>query len=219
MKTAELISEHLIPLRLNDKVEDARKMMSEGSCKEYPVVENNQFVGLIKEEDLLEKKDSDLISSLQEDFDHSLARPEDFFLVPLKIMHQRKLSLLPVVNNNGEYKGTISAEEMLDILAQYNSADEPGGIILLQMSPLQFSISEVGRIVESNNAKIIHLNTWTDTASGLLMVAIKINKIDLQDVLATLDRYEYNVVQYFGENLSEEGIKKNYEHLMHYLNL
>jgi acetoin utilization protein AcuB len=219
MKTAELISGHLIPLRLDDTIAVARERMIEGSYKEFPVVENNQFIGLLKEEFLEEKKDTDIVSSLKEEFDHSLARPDDFFLVPLKIMHQRKLSLLPVVSNEGEYRGTVSAEEMLDTLAQYNSADEPGGIILLQMPPIQFSISEIGRIVESNNAKIIHLNTWTDAASGQLMVAIKINKIDLQDVLATLERYEYNVIQYFGENLSEEGLKKNYEHLMHYLNL
>lgn len=219
MTAAELISEHLIPLRLSDTVIIARDRMADGPYKEFPVVENNQFVGLLKEESLEDKNDSDIISSLQNEFDHSLARPEDFFLVPLKLMHQRKLSLLPVVNNEGEYRGTVSAEEMIDTLAQYNSAGEPGGIILLQMSPVQFSISEIGRIVESNNAKIIHLNTWTDAASGQLMVAIKINKVDLQDVLATLDRYEYNVVQYFGENLSEEGLKKNYEHLMHYLNL
>lgn len=219
MTTAELISGHLTPLHLTDTVRIARQKMSDGSYKEFPVVENNLFVGLLKEESLEEKKDDDLLSTLKEEFDHSLARPEDFFLVPLKLMHLRKLSLLPIVNSEGEYKGTVSAEEMLDTLAQYNSADEPGGIILLQMPPIQFSISEIGRIVESNNAKIIHLNTWTDVASGQLMVAIKINKVDLQDVLATLDRYEYNVVQYFGENLSEDGLKKNYDHLMRYLNL
>lgn len=219
MTSAELISGHLSPLHLNDTVAEAREKLAEGAYKEYPVVENNQFVGLLREESLEERKDSDLISSMQEELDHSLSRPDDFFLVPLKLMHQRKLSLLPVVNEEGEYRGTISAEEMLDTVAQYNAAGDPGGIIVMQMSPLQFSISEIGRIVESNNAKIIHLNTWSDAASGQLMVAIKINKTDLQDILATLDRYEYNVVQYFGENLSEEGLKKNYDHLMHYLNL
>jgi CBS domain-containing protein len=219
MTSAELISGHLSPLHLNDTVAEAREKLAEGAYKEYPVVENNQFVGLLREESLEERKESDLISSMQEELDHSLSRPDDFFLVPLKLMHQRKLSLLPVVNEEGEYRGTISAEEMLDTVAQYNAAGDPGGIIVMQMSPLQFSISEIGRIVESNNAKIIHLNTWSDAASGQLMVAIKINKTDLQDILATLDRYEYNVVQYFGENLSEEGLKKNYDHLMHYLNL
>jgi acetoin utilization protein AcuB len=219
MTSAELISGHLSPLHLNDTIAEAREKLAEGAYKEYPVVENNQFVGLLREESLEERKESDLISSMQEELDHSLSRPDDFFLVPLKLMHQRKLSLLPVVNEEGEYRGTISAEEMLDTVAQYNAAGDPGGIIVMQMSPLQFSISEIGRIVESNNAKIIHLNTWSDAASGQLMVAIKINKTDLQDILATLDRYEYNVVQYFGENLSEEGLKKNYDHLMHYLNL
>jgi hypothetical protein len=49
------------------------------------------------------------------------------------------------------------------------------------------------------------------------MVAIKVNKSDIQDILASLERYEYHVVQYFGENLSEDELKLNYDHLMHYL--
>jgi acetoin utilization protein AcuB len=48
---------------------------------------------------------------------------------------------------------------------------------------------------------------------------VKINKTDLQDVLASLERYEYNVVQYFGENLSEEELRLNFDHLMNYLNI
>ncbi len=87
------------------------------------------------------------------------------------------------------------------------------------MAPHNFSISELGRIVESNDARIIHLNTWTDNTNGQLMIAIKINKTDLQDVLASFERYEYNVVQYFGENLSEEELRLNFDHLMNYLNI
>jgi hypothetical protein len=95
----------------------------------------------------------------------------------------------------------------------------PGGIIILQIKPTSFYISEIGRIVESNNARIIHLNTWTDPSSGELMVAIKVNKNDIQDILASFERYEYNVIQYFGENLSEEELRLNYDHLMNYLNI
>jgi acetoin utilization protein AcuB len=219
MTTAELLSNNLIPLQLTDTVALAKERMIEQLCKEYPVVDDNQFIGILKEESLEEKENTDRLSILREEMDLSFTRPDDFFLVPLKLMQQRKLSLLPVVNNEGKYMGVVSADEMLETLAQYNSAGEPGGIIVLQLPPLQFSISEIGRIVESNNAKIIHLNTWSDAASGQLMVAIKLNTYDLQAILASFDRYEYNVVQYFGENLSEDGIKLNYEHLMHYLNI
>jgi acetoin utilization protein AcuB len=51
------------------------------------------------------------------------------------------------------------------------------------------------------------------------MVAIKVNKNDIQDILSSFERYEYNVIQYFGENLSEEELRLNYDHLMNYLNI
>jgi phosphoribosylanthranilate isomerase len=124
-----------------------------------------------------------------------------------------------VVNKEGTLLGIIAEEELLQAVSHYNAASQPGGVIILQVHPNNFSISEIGRIVESNNAKIIHLNTWTDASSGQLMVAVKMNKSDIHDVLASFERYQYNVVQYFGENLTEDELKDNYEHLMNYLNI
>lgn len=219
MTTAELISNHLSPLRLSDTASIAAERMSENSVREYPVVDGDKLIGVVRAESIEALPPETPLSSVRESFEVVSAHPDDFFLVPLKLMHQQKLSLLPVTGEEGKYLGIVTVEEMVDAAAHYNAANEPGGIILLQMPAIQFSISEIGRIVESNNAKIIHLNTWNDPASGQLMVAIKVNKLEIQDILATFERYEYHVMKYFGENSSEEGLKLNFENLMHYINL
>lgn len=219
MTTAELITNHLTPLRLSDTVSDAAERMSENGLREYPVVEAEKLIGVLRSESLEDLNPETPLSALRENFEVAAAHPDDFFLVPLKLMHQRKLSLLPVTGEEGKYLGIVTVEEMVDAAAHYNAANEPGGIILLQLPAIQFSISEIGRIVESNNAKIIHLNTWNDPASGQLMIAIKVNKLEIQDILATFERYEYNVVKYFGENASMDGLKMNFENLMHYINI
>lgn len=107
---------------------------------------------------------------------------------------------------------------MLMSLATYTAAGEPGGIILLRMRPINLIISEIGRIIESCDARMLHLNSWTDT-TGQLLVAIKVNKTDIIDLVASFERYEYEVLHYFGENLSADAMKSNYEHLMNYLNI
>ena len=219
MTAAELIKNELPHLKSTDSVQQALELMHEFHVSHLPVVIHQKNAGLLHEEDLMNADAQATIESIIQLADQVAVQAGDFFLAPLKKMHQHRLSLLPVVKEDGEYLGVITAEDLLNAAAHYNAAAEPGGIIILQMPPANFTISELGRIVESNDARIIHLNTWTDAANGELMVAMKINKNDLHDILASLERYEYNVVQYFGDNLSEEELRLNFDHLMNYLNI
>lgn len=219
MTAAELITNNIPHLQSTDTVQQALDLMHEFHVAELPLVINQKLAGLIKEEDLQDADAGAEVIHFQPLAEQVKVNESDFFLAPLKLMQQRKLDLLPVVKEDGEYLGVITADDLLNAAAHYNAASEPGAIIILQMAPNNFSISELGRIVETNDARIIHLNTWTDPTNGQLMVAVKINKPDIQDILATLERYEYNVVQYFGENLSEEELRLNFDHLMNYLNI
>lgn len=219
MTAAELISNHIPILQTTDTVRQALDWMNENRTTELPVVNDQKYVGLVYEDDIEEEDETSSIEPFLHNGKQVNIKPADFFLVPLKIMHQQKLSLLPVVKEDGELMGIITREDLLQAASHYNAAAVPGGIVILQMQPNSFYISEIGRIVESNNAKIIHLNTWTDSSTGELMVAIKVNKNDIQDILSSFERYEYNVIQYFGENLSEEELRLNYDHLMNYLNI
>jgi CBS domain-containing protein len=219
MTAVELITNHIPSLHTTDTVQLALDLMREHRVGELPLIADHIYIGLVHEEDLEGEDENKPVEQYLHTGNPVQVNPEDFFLVPLKIMHQRKLSLLPVVKEDGDLAGVITQEELLQAASHYNAAAVPGGIIILQMSPNSFYISEIGRIVESNNAKIIHLNTWTDTSTGELMVAVKVNKSDILDILASFERYQYNVIQYFGENLSEEELKVNYDHLMNYLNI
>lgn len=219
MTAAELISNHIPILQTTDTVRQALDWMNENRTSELPVVNGQKYVGLVYENDIEEEDKTSTVAPFLHNGKPVNINPADFFLVPLKIMHQQKLSLLPVVKEDGELMGIITREDLLQAASHYTAAAIPGGIVILQMQPNSFYISEIGRIVESNNAKIIHLNTWTDSSTGELMVAIKVNKNDIQDILSSFERYEYNVIQYFGENLSEEELRLNYDHLMNYLNI
>lgn len=219
MTASELITNDIPALQATDTVRQALDLMEEHRVSELPVVDQHKYLGLITEDEAETADERAAVSVLLHTGVPVQINPSDFFLVPLKIMHQQNLSLLPVVREDGELLGIITRDQLLHAAANYNAAHVPGGIIILQINPTSFYISEIGRIVESNNARIIHLNTWTDPSTGELMVAIKVNKSDIQDILASFERYEYNVIQYFGENLSEEELRLNYDHLMNYLNI
>lgn len=219
MIAAELISPSVPSLRMQDTLQQALEWMQEHHVSALPLCNEDRYVGMIHESDLLDATDETAaLSTLAPDAEKVAVRQHAFFLSALNIMQQRMLSTLAVTGEDEVFVGIITMRSLLEALAKYNAAAEPGGVIVLQMRPIDFTISEIGRIVETNDARILHLNTWTDE-TGHLLVAIKVNKTDILDILASFERYEYQVLQYFGENLSEEELKSNFDHLMNYLNI
>ncbi|WP_462249638.1 hypothetical protein [Ferruginibacter sp.] len=87
------------------------------------------------------------------------------------------------------------------------------------MERSQFAISEISRIVESNDATILHLNTTVHPETGMLTVSIHINKKEIASIVATFERYDYDVIYYFGNENFENEIHTNYRHLMNYLDI
>ena len=87
------------------------------------------------------------------------------------------------------------------------------------MESKDYSFNEISRLIESNEAQIKQLNTNVDPLTGLMEVTIKINKLEVSDIVASFQRHEYNVKYYFGEELFENELKTNYDNLMNYLKI
>ena len=217
MNCGNLIDATFPSLQVSDPVSKARDYV--GQEHSIVLLQDQHFKGVIDTENLEHLDDSLLLESCVDHFSFAFVNESDFFLAALRKMSEQHLSCVPVLSLAGEYMGVITRETIVEVAAQYLNAGDPGGVIILQMLPHQFSISELGRIVESNNAKILHLTTWTDLSAGSLMVSMKVNKIDIQDILASFERYQFSIYQYFGENLSEDTLKSNFDNLMNYLKM
>jgi hypothetical protein len=99
------------------------------------------------------------------------------------------------------------------------SLSQPGALIVLEMDSRSYSFTEINRLVESNDAQITQLNTFTDAETGMMQVTIRVNKLEVSDILSTFQRFEYIVKYYFGEELYENELKTNYDNLMNYLKI
>jgi acetoin utilization protein AcuB len=99
------------------------------------------------------------------------------------------------------------------------SLDQPGGLIVIELESKDYSFAELSRIVESNDAQITQLNTFTDPETGIMQLTIRVSKLEISDIISTLQRYEYNVKYYFGEELYQNELRTNYDNLMNYLKI
>ena len=129
------------------------------------------------------------------------------------------LSVVPVVDEENDLQGAVAYNDLLKHASEFMSLKEPGGLIVLEMESNQYSFNEISKLVETNDAQITQLNTSNDPETGMMQVTIRINKPEVSDIVATFQRYEYNVKYYFGEELYANELRSNYENLMNYLKI
>lgn len=219
MLTAQLINKNIPQLKLQDSVAKALQLINDYRITHLPVVSDTVFLGLISEEDLLDAEDEKLaIEVLQEHFINAPVPGQVHFLNAVNNSIQYDTTVVPVVNN-GTYQGAITSTDLLKTLGNLAGANEIGGLIVLTMERADFAISEISRIVESNDCTILHLNTTVNDATGILTVTLHLSKREIAAIIAAFERYDYSVDYYFGNEKFDNDIDTNYHHLMNYLGI
>ena len=220
MLTAELINQNIPKIQLSDSVGKAKQLINEFKLTHIPVVKNKKYLGLLSEEDLLDvESDKIKIEALQEQLMLIYIQDDVHFLNAIKYYNQHETNILPVLDKSAEYIGSITTSYLLKTLADFAGANEIGGLIVLEVERVHFSISEISRIVESNDCTILHLNTTTNPTTGRLTVTLNINKSEIATIIATFQRFEYTILYHFGVEKFEDNSDRNFKNLMNYLDM
>lgn len=214
------ISKNIIPLKTSDTGNIALKWMDENKVSHMPIVNNENYIGLISEKDILDLNNYDEpIGNHNLSLENAHVTESQHIYEIIEILEKLSLSIIPVVDNNEKYLGVITAQNILSYFSSSLSVKNPGGVIVLEMSQSDYSLTEIANIVESNGAKILSCFLGSHNDSTLIEVIIKINKNEMDSILQTFARYNYVVLTTFGEDKDIEDIKERYDSLMNYLNI
>jgi CBS domain-containing protein len=219
MLATQLINSGFPSVHLIDSASLALQLMEDYDVQHLPVLSEEKYMGLVSKSDLLDLSEEQAIG-----FESAYILPysikgEEHFLTALKLAAEKEISLVPVINDQSELLGVISITELLYRLSNFLGNNEPGGVIVLEINKRNFSFGEISRLVETNDALITQCNTFTEPETGLVIITLKINKIEISAIVATFQRYEYIVRYYFGEEQYSNELKDNYNHLLAYLNV
>lgn len=216
MLTRDLISHSIPYLHKEDTVYHALQLMNDYHVAHLPVVENDSYLGIISEEQLLQSDDENTLNQLQITDGTTSVKAGEHFLKAIQTAVVNKLSVVPVVEEK-HLLGIVTYNDLLRNASEFMSLNEPGALIVLEIDNKNYSFNEINRIVESSGAQITQLNTFTDPETGITQVTIRVSKLEVSDIVSTFQRYEYNVKYYFGEELFENELRSNYDNLMAYL--
>lgn len=220
MLTAELINNNIPRLQLQDSIAKAMQLINDYRVTHLPVVSDDKYLGLISEDDLMDAEETKgPVQLLEQHFNSASVKENEHFLNAVNFSNLYETTVVPIITEDQELAGVITAPDLLKALGDFSGATEIGGIIVMEMERSQFALSEISRIVESNDATVLHLNTTVQPDTGMITVTLHLNKKEIASIVAAFERYEYDVIYYFGDEKFENEIHSNYRHLMNYLDI
>jgi CBS domain-containing protein len=217
-RALNLISKSLPALNRGESAMRVLNLMDEMRVNDLPVVENGLFLGLANESDFLNAEVYQGEIQAELELLNVSVLPDSHVLDVLKIVSENDITVIPVVDEGNNYLGSITSADLLDYLAEMLGVMREGGIIVLQVFERDHSIQQIARIIEENNAKILSLSV-VPVAEGNLEMHIKIDLPDLNPILQSLERFNYNILSKFQASQFDDELKDRYNELMRYLNM
>jgi CBS domain-containing protein len=220
MTAQSLIALDIPSLSFEQTGRDAFHLLSDFHVKHLPVVDEGQLIGLLSEEDIFNHKLYDPIGS----YDFSLVRrfavrESDHVFEVMRVMGDNRLTVIPVVNDEGVYKGLITQNDLLRAFANMFSFSETGAVLVLEMGRRDYSLATIARIIEEDEVKILNSFVTSTPDPDNVELTLKLNRYDLARTIASLERHGYEVKETFSEIEHSDSLKERYESLMSYLNV
>lgn len=131
------------------------------------------------------------------------------------------VSIVPVLEPDHSYIGSITRTDLAFKLAELFSSNEPGGIIVLELTEVNYSLSQIAQIIEGNDARILSLYIHKPSPfSKELDVTIKVNVVDLSGIIQTFARYDYLIkATYMDQSQIKTLFDDRYDQFMRYINV
>ncbi len=219
MLAIELISDVIPPVHTSDSIQKVLDRMAEFHVRHLPIVNEDQFLGLLSEQDTLAEPDHEVqIGALGLSLVNPYVLEDQHIYDVIRLFYEQQLTVVPVLDNKRNYLGIISINAMNEYFAKLTSVAQPGGIIVLEINSRNNSLAHMAQIVESDNAQILssYISTYPD--STRMDVTLKINKQDISGIVASFLRYEYDIKATFNHSDNDNSMDR-YDSLMNYLNL
>lgn len=220
MIARQLISSEILPLKTSDNARQALAWMEEYKVAHLPIVNHEELLGLISEQDIYQFNNLDeVVGNHPLSIVKARVTNHQHIYEVMKLVALQNLTLIPVVDEKERYQGSITLLSLLQHLSSTFSVENPGGIIVMEINEKDYQLTEIANIVESNDAKILSTFLMNHVDSTRLELFLKVNKLEIGQILQTFNRYGYLVKSSFGTDENEEDLKDRYDSLMNFLNI
>ena len=219
MIASSLLSNVVPVLKKEDTCVQALGWMDLFRVSHLPVLDGETYVGLLSDEVMYAHGSiHDSIGKLDIPREMTFVYEDVHMYDVIGVASSRLLSVVPVLNRKEVYQGAILLTDILHNIDKLLCIDDPGGIIVLEVNKIDYSLAEVAQIVEYNEAKV--LSCYVTCMPDSNKVEIKVNTARIEPILDTFIRYRYVIKNTFvsGEETNEE-MRDRYGQLLKFMEM
>lgn len=182
------------------------------------IAEKGDYVGVLSENDLASFEANKSVEDVRYLFENFHVSHDAAWLDVLETFSKNECNLLPVLNQDQAFVGYYDLNEVVEAFIDTPFFREPGSILVVNTGIKDYSFSEMAQIVESNNTKLLGAFI-SDSKNDVVQITLKIGTGNLNDVIQTFRRYNYEIL--FGNNDDQflEDLKQRSDYLDKYLNV
>jgi Mg/Co/Ni transporter MgtE len=202
----------------HETIGSVRDFFDDLTYSHFPVIEEGIYVGSISAEDI-ETFDSDKkVLDYKFTLEHFFARTNMIWLDVLEVFAKNHTNLVPILDESNTYIGYYEIEDIIKFFHETPFLKEQGAVIIVRKNIVDYSMSQIVQIVESNNGKLLGLFI-SESDVNSVQVTIKINLGSLNEIIQTFRRYNYEIISDHNEDNYINNLKERSDYLDKYLNM
>ena len=203
MLVGERMSKNLITVSRNTGVDDALRLMRDKNIRRLPVVDNQgKLIGIVSDKDLYLASPSPATSLDIFEMRYLLARlgvekimsspvitvqPDTPLEEAARIMADRKIGGLPVLDEHDNLVGIITESDLFKIFVELLGARSHGVRVTVRVPDVKGELAMLTSAVAVTGGDIMSLSTLEGPTPGQFEVMIKVADLTLDQVRAIMD--------------------------------
>jgi len=221
MQAYQFINNMIPPLKFTDKVKMGLSWMEEIRTNVLPVVEGGEFKGLLTDEMIYNINNPELaIKDVVMDTGGCYVYLDKHIYDVLKVSSEYHSTMVAVLDRDHVYQGVVTIEDAIAAFADTISIQTDGGVLILSMYMSEYSLYDIARVIESENAKVLSsFITGDPLDDSKIKVTLKVDKPELRHIKATLERFGYKVIDHYQEEVGVTREQDRLGNLMRFLDI
>lgn len=218
MLITDFIINDIKPVSETKNIGEVQSIFSQTTYSHVPIAKDETYMGCLAEADA-HCYDSDCVIT---DYIHAcqnfFIRYEANWLQVLEAFTQHNTNIMPVLKEDNTYMGYYELGDVMNFFGNTPFMSLPGNTVIIEKRLLDYSLSEISQIVESNDGRV--LGVFISLINNeTAQISLKVGNSNFNDILAAFRRYSYTIVSSHQEDLFLKDLQDRSRYLEKYLNI
>jgi len=213
----KLIDSSQFPLKSTDKVGFVLETFLTQKVLALPVVLNQKVLGFVESIAIMDAKPNTLVETCIIQKDEWIINQNHHYYEAIKRFREYKADCLVLVDNDNLYKGIITMQSLNTMIAQSYTISADGAVIGIEMVARNYSLNDINRLVENEDAKILGVTLFNIADSERIIVNIKLNTTFTDRIIQSLQRFGYEITSIYNNQHEVSDVEERYHSLLKYL--